>query len=60
MRLIDVREQNLLELVANEMTAEHCQADAPLLAFYNNTLGHIVKQKEKEGPLAEKYAEIQL
>ena len=39
--------QNLLELVANEMASDNCQADAALLAFYNNTLAHIAAQKAK-------------
>ena len=39
--------QNLLELVANEMASENCQADAALLGFYNNTLAHIAAQKAK-------------
>ncbi|BDA44236.1 probable vacuolar protein sorting-associated protein 35 [Coccomyxa sp. Obi] len=39
--------QNLLELVANEMAGENCQADAGLVAFYNNTLAHIAAQKTK-------------
>ena len=39
--------QNLLELVANEMASDNCQADAALLAFHNNTLAHIAAQKAK-------------
>ncbi|EIE25972.1 vacuolar protein sorting-associated protein 35, partial [Coccomyxa subellipsoidea C-169] len=39
--------QNLLELVANEMAGENCQADAGLVAFYNTTLAHIAAQKVK-------------
>lgn len=39
--------QNLLELVANEMAGDNCQADAGLVAFYNNTLAHIAAQKAK-------------
>lgn len=39
--------QNLLELVANEMASENCQADQALMGFYNNTLAHIAAQKSK-------------
>ena len=52
--------QNLLELVANEMAAEHCQADAALSAFYKNTLKHVAAQKAKGGPEGERYDELQI
>jgi hypothetical protein len=39
--------QNLLELVANEMASDNCQADGALVAFYNNTLAHIAAEKAK-------------
>lgn len=45
--LVLARLQNLLELVANEMASDNCQADQTLVAFYNNTLAHIAAQKAK-------------
>lgn len=39
--------QNLLELVANEMASDNCQADATLMGFYENTMAHIAAQKAK-------------
>jgi hypothetical protein len=50
--------QNLLELVSSEMAAEHCQADATLLTFYENTLQHIRSQKAKDDDSAKRYEEI--
>lgn len=41
--------QNLLELVANEMATESCQADAALVAFHANTLAHLAACKAKGG-----------
>lgn len=49
--------QNLLELVANEMATEPCQADAALVAFHANTLKHLAVLKAKGGP---RYDAIQL
>ena len=51
------RAQNLLELVANEMATEPCQADAALVAFHANTLKHLAVLKAKGGP---RYDAIQL
>ena len=51
------RAQNLLELVANEMATEPCQADAALVAFHANTLKHLALLKAKGGP---RYDAIQL
>ncbi len=50
--------QGLLELVSTEMAAEHCQADTPLLTFYENTLQHIRAQKAKGDESAKRYEEI--
>ena len=52
--------QNLLDLVANDMSGEACQKDAALVAFHNNTLVHIEIQKAKAGPLAERYSQIKV
>ncbi len=41
--------QNLLELVANEMATESCQADAALVAFHANMLAHLAACKAKGG-----------
>jgi len=49
--------QNLLELVANEMATDSCQADAPLVAFHANTLAHLAALKAKGGG---RYDAIQL
>jgi len=40
------------------MAAEHCQADKPLLTFYENTLQHIRSQKAKDDESAKRYEEI--
>ncbi|PSC73631.1 vacuolar sorting-associated 35B-like [Micractinium conductrix] len=47
--------QSLLELVANEMSAEACKEDQPLQAFYANTLQHIRQQKAKGGEAGARY-----
>lgn len=49
--------QNLLELVANEMATEPCQADGALVAFHANTLKHLGVLKAKGGP---RYDALQL
>ena len=49
--------QNLLDLVASHMTAEHVQADKALLKYYDNTLQHIRAQKSKE-KYSERYSDI--
>jgi hypothetical protein len=51
--------QNLLELVANEMASDTCQADGALTAFYNNTLAHIAAEKAK-GEKASRYEALQV
>ena len=52
--------QNVIELVANHMEADSCQADAGLKAFHANTLHHIVLQQAKEGETGAKYKDIKV
>ena len=52
--------QNMVDLVANNMEAENCKADASLVAFHANTLQHIVLQKAKEGKISSQYKDVRI
>ena len=52
--------QNVVELVANHMEGDSCQADAKLKAFHANTLHHIVLQQAKEGDKGSIYKDIKV
>ena len=52
--------QNLLDLVANDITGDSCQKDTALVAFHRNTLAHIDIQKAKGGAIAERYSHVKV
>ena len=52
--------QNVVDLVANHMEGESCQADAKLKAFHANTLHHIRLQQSKEGEKGARYKNVKV
>ena len=44
-----MRMQNMVDLVANNMEADNCRADAKLVSFHQASLQHIARQRAQAG-----------